>query len=80
MGKIDVMVVATVYGSFQCDEKELEKELAEVQHEFKDSEDLLGTIGDVEVELVGVADIHPETGDLTQRVIIPFFPAKTSRN
>lgn len=72
MGKIDVMVVAKLYGSFQCEENELDKELTEMKEAFKETDDL-DTVGDVEVELVSVADVHPKTGDLTQRAEIPVY-------
>ena len=74
MGQIDVMVVAKVYGSFQCEESELEGNLDEMRKELKTDGLELDAgevkVGEAEIEIVGVADVHPETGDLTPRFIL----------
>jgi len=72
MGTIDVMFVAKAYGSFQCEEAELNDRLAELRQETEgeiEEASFPYTVGEAEVEVVSIADVDPETGDLTQRMV-----------
>jgi len=71
MGKVDVCFTIGIHGSFQCEENDIDRELEDARDrvERKLEYEFPPAVGEVDVDIVGVADIDPETGDLKQRYV-----------
>lgn len=71
MGRVDVMFSVGVHGSFQCEEEDMERNLEDARDRVERmvEGDYPYKVGEVSVDIAGIADIDPETGDLKPRFI-----------
>jgi len=69
MGQIDVMFTIGIHGSLQCEEDDAQGQLEEARDKVGSWVEFgfPANVGEVSVEVVSIADIDPETGNLQQR-------------